>query len=437
MPITVVNGSQYGDEGKGKIVDMLAKHFDLGVRPTAGDNAGHTVVANGKTVKMRLAPSAIVAGTPVIIGDDVMINPVTLAKEINDLKEAGIDVDKLLMVSTNAHIVMPYHVYLDELNEKGSNPVGSTRRGIGPAFADKVSRRSIRMEEFTEPEIFKARLNQTVEHANNTIKAYGGDKVFSAEELFTEFAPVAAAIRPYVGATVQRLHKTLSQGGEVLIEGAQGSLIDLVFGSYPYVTSSRPITSGLLAGAGVGPQQVERVIGVIKPYQTRVGIGPVVGEMFGEEAKTILDRGNEYGTVTGRARRIMACDLVGLNHSVALNGTTVFALTKLDVLDTTPEIKLITGYSIDGKLLDAFPSNLEFPKVEPVYTVIKGWNTETSHIREYDQLPLQARELVKIIEDFTKVAIGIVSVGADRDATIIRHPNLVLPKRALGAATQG
>lgn len=431
MPVTIVNGSQYGDEGKGKIVDMLAQHFDLGVRPTAGDNAGHTVVANGKTIKMRLAPSAIVAGTPVIVGDDVMINPLTLAKEIEDLKGAGVDVDNLLMVSTNAHVVMPYHVYLDELTEKGSNPIGTTRRGIGPAFSDKVSRSGIRLEEFTNPEIFRDRLNHTVELANNRIRAMDGDRTFDAEQIYNEYAPLAEIIRPYVGATVQRVHKTLSEGGEVLIEGAQGSLIDLVFGHYPYVTSSRPIASGLLAGAGVGPQYVDRVIGVMKPYQTRVGIGPIVGELFGDEAKTIVDRGNEYGTVTGRARRIMACDLVGLAHSCALNGTTVFALTKLDVLDTVPEIKLVTGYNIDGKPLDAFPSNLDFPKVEPVYTVIKGWNTPTSHIRKYDDLPQQAKELVKIIEEFTKVAVGIVSVGADRDATIIRRPELILPKRAL------
>lgn len=433
MPITTVNGSQFGDEGKGKIVDLLAEHFDLGVRPTAGDNAGHTVVANGKTIKMRLAPSAIVAGTPVIIGDDVMINPFTLAKEIEDLKSAGVDVDNLLTVSTNTHLVLPYHVYLDELNEVGETPIGTTKRGIGPAFADKVNRKGMRMEEFVSPEILKKRLEQLTERVNRMAVALGGDKEFNAQELYEQLAPAADILRPYVGPSAQKIHKALAEGQEVLIEGAQGSLNDLVFGTYPYVTSSRPIVGGLLAGAGVGPKHVERVIGVMKPYQTRVGIGPIVGEMFGEEADLIVRRGNEYGTVTGRARRVMACDLVALKHTSELNGTTAFALTKLDVLDESPKIKLVTGYIVDGKKADLFPTNLDYAKVKEEYTIIDGWNTPTSHIRDYDKLPKQVKELVNIIEQFTNVAVAIVSVGADREATIVRHPEMVLPKRALAA----
>lgn len=433
MPITIVNGSQFGDEGKGKIVDLLAEYFDLGVRPTAGDNAGHTVVANGRTVKMRLAPSAIVAGTPVIIGDDVMINPFTLAKEVEELKGAGIDVDNLLTVSTNTHLVLPYHVYLDELNEVGTTPIGTTKRGIGPAFADKVNRKGLRMEEFVSPQILKSRLEQLAERVNQMTVALGGDKKFDAKELYEQLAPVADALRPYVGPAAQKIHKALAEGQEVLIEGAQGSLNDLVYGTYPYVTSSRPIVGGLLAGAGVGPKHVERVIGVMKPYQTRVGIGPIVGEMFGEEADQIVKRGNEYGTVTGRPRRIMACDLVALKHTSELNGTTAFALTKLDVLDESLKIKLVTGYIIDGKKADLFPTNLDYAKVKEEYTVIDGWNTPTSHIRDYDKLPKQVKELVNIIEQFTNVAVGLVSVGADREATIVRRPDLILPRRALAA----
>lgn len=433
MPITTVNGSQFGDEGKGKIVDLLAEHFDLGVRPTAGDNAGHTVVANGRTVKMRLTPSAIVAGTPVIIGDDVMINPFTLSREIQDLKEAGIDVDKLLTVSTNTHLVLPYHVYLDELNEVGSTPIGTTKRGIGPAFADKVNRKGMRMEEFVEPEILKDRLQQLTERANRMAVALGGDKQFDAEDLYGQLKPVADSLRPYVGPAAQKIHRALENGQEVLIEGAQGSLNDLVYGTYPFVTSSRPIVGGLLAGAGVGPRHVERVIGVMKPYQTRVGIGPIVGELFGEEADLLVRRGNEYGTVTGRARRVMACDLVALKHTSALNGTTAFALTKLDVLDESSEIKMVTGYIIDGKKADLFPTNLDYAKVQEEYTVLKGWNTPTSHIRRYKDLPKQVKELINLIEEFTNVAVAIVSVGADREATIVRRPRLVLPKRALAA----
>ncbi|HLB32689.1 MAG: adenylosuccinate synthase [Verrucomicrobia bacterium RIFCSPHIGHO2_12_FULL_41_10] len=431
MPVTIVNGGQFGDEGKGKIVDLIAPHFDLGVRPTAGDNAGHTVVARGQTIKIRLTPSAIIAGTPVIIGDDVMINPLTLASEIKTLKAAGIAADDLLTVSTNAHIVLPYHVYLDELNEASSSPIGTTKRGIGPAFADKVNRTGIRMEDFIVPALFKAALEKTVVRANKMILAFEGNKQFSAQEIYDQFAPIADEIRSTIGATAPKIHAALEQGKEILIEGAQGSLNDLVFGTYPYVTSSRPIVGGLLAGSGIGPRHVERVMSVIKPYQTRVGMGPVVAEMFGEEADHLVQRGHEYGTVTNRPRRIMACDLVALRHTCALNGTTVFALTKLDVLDQSSEIKLVIGYRIDGKKIDSFPTNTDYAKVEPEYLTLKGWNQETSAMRHEDELPPEMKHLIETIESFTGVDVGIISVGADREATIIRRPDLVLPKRAL------
>jgi adenylosuccinate synthase len=433
MPVTIINGGQFGDEGKGKIVDMLAPHFDLGARPTAGDNAGHTIVANGKSLKMRLAPSAIVAGTPVIIGDDVMINPTTLAKEVAMLAEAGINVAKLLRISVNAHMVLPWHVYLDELNEAGDSPIGTTKRGIGPAFADKVNRVGIRLEAMADDATLRRELERAAPRINRMIVAYGGDRVFSAENVFAEIAPLAAIIRPYLAATAPQLHRALAAGQEILIEGAQGSLNDLVFGTYPYVTSSRPITGGLLAGSGIGAQYLERVISVIKPYQTRVGIGPVVGEMTGTEAETIVKRGHEYGTVTGRARRIMACDLVALRHTAALNGTTVFALAKLDVLDTATEIKLVSGYRINGQLLEDFPTNADYARVEPDYITLKGWQCDTSAIRRMQDLPREMHALIQTIEAHTGVPIGIVSVGADREATIIRRPDLVLPAKARAA----
>jgi adenylosuccinate synthase len=430
MPVTIVNGSQFGDEGKGKIVDLMASSFDLGVRPTAGDNAGHTIVANGQTIKMRLTSSAIVAGTPVIIGDDVMINPVILANELKTLKTVGVDVDRLLTVSTNAHVVLPYHIYLDELNEAGSSPIGTTKRGIGPAFSDKVNRTGIRMEDFVIPERLQAALEVSVERVNRLIMAFGGDKKFSAPDLYAQLATVADEIRPYVAATAQKIHQALAKGHEVLIEGAQGSLNDLVFGTYPYVTSSRPIVGGLLAGAGVGPKHVERVIGVVKPYQTRVGIGPVVAEMFGEEADKIVHRGDEYGTVTRRPRRIMACDLVALRHTSELNGTTAFALTKLDVLDHSSHIKLVVGYCIDNKKLDSFPTNSDYERVEPEYLILEGWNTETSNIRDEKDIPPQMKILIDEIEKFTGIDVAIISVGADREATIIIKPELIFPKRS-------
>jgi adenylosuccinate synthase len=360
-----------------------------------------------------------------------MVNPLTLSREAQSLKEAGIDVDNLLTISSNAHIVLPYHVYLDELNESGASPIGTTKRGVGPAFVDKVNRTGIRMEDLIDANRFMPALERAVDRANRLIIAFDGIKKFSAQEIFDQFMPIGERLRPLVAATAPKIHAALAAGREVLIEGAQGSLNDLVFGTYPYVTSSRPIVAGLLAGAGVGPRHVERIIGVIKPYQTRVGIGPVVGEMFGEAADNIVQRGHEYGTVTNRARRILACDLVALRHTCALNGTTAFAFTKLDVLDNVEEIRLVVGYKVDGVKLDSFPSNTDYEKVEPAYLTIKGWKTDTSQMRRTEELPTQMNDLISIVEDYTGVGVGIVSIGADRDATIIRRPDLILPPRAL------
>lgn len=421
MPVTIVNGGQYGDEGKGKIVDFLAEHYDIGIRSTAGDNAGHTVCVGDKTLKMRLIPSTILSATHSIIADDVMINPLTLVQEIQSLQAAGIDCVDRLMVSPNAHIVMPYHKVLDELYESGTNPIGTTKRGIGPAIADKVNRVGIRMEEFIRPDILNKRLLENIERINRFIKAeYGeGTPTIGLQETIDQISHATKYLSAFVHNTLEFTHRALDEDRSILIEGAQGSMNDLVYGTYPYVTSSRPISGGLLAGAGIGPTYVTEMLSVIKPYQTRVGIGPVMAEFFDEAAKNVCERGHEFGTVTGRARRVMWFDSVVVNHTRRINGTTAFALTKLDVMDELSEIKICTGYiSPDGVETSAIPFQTEMDRYIPKYITMPGWQTSTANIRSYDDLPKEAKAFIRKIEELTNTPVAMISVGPDRENTI-------------------
>lgn len=421
MAVTIINGGQYGDEGKGKIVDYLGQRYDIGIRATAGDNAGHTIVVEGKTIKMRLIPSTILNTAHSIIGDDVLVNPETLDREIAELERLGIDCKNKLRVSGNAHLVLPYHTLLDQLFEEGDHPIGTTKRGIGPAIADKVNRVGLRMEDCLDLKSFTAKVTRNVADVNTVIAAkYGTAHTIVAQDLLNSILPIVSRLHPFVANTTAFIHKALDTDTSILIEGAQGSMNDLTYGSYPYVTSSRPISGGLLAGAGIGPKFITDVITVIKPYQTRVGIGPVMAEIKGEIAEHICKKGNEFGTVTGRARRVMWFDAVVVNYTRKINGTTAFALTKIDVLDELDEIKLCTGYRKAGQLYHSIPFQAELATFEPVFETVKGWTSKTSHITTYEALPEATKHFIKRIEELTSTPIAIISVGADRERTIER-----------------
>lgn len=370
---------------------------------------------------MRLIPSMVFNTTFSIIADDVMINPHTLTGEIKALEDLGIDVSSRLFVSPNAHLVLPYHKKIDELNEAGSQPLGTTKRGIGPAIADKVNRVGIRMEDFVDPEILRRKLKVNVEEKNKLIERYYElpNETFDFAELYSELRELGAMLRPFVRDTISLTQDALKSGASVLLEGAQGSMLDLSYGSYPNVTASRPITGGLLSGAAIAPNQLSNVLSIIKPYQTRVGIGNVIAEIFGETAEKICNLGNEFGTVTGRARRVMWFDAVLINYANRLNGTTAFALTKLDVMDELEEIKICTAYKHkSGFTTTNLPPQNEIDQYEPQFEVLEGWMQPTGHITRQEDLPENMRILIKRIEELTQTPIAFLSLGADRKSTI-------------------
>ena len=427
MSVTLINGGQWGDEGKGKIVDFLAERHDAGVRSTAGDNAGHTVQIGNRTLAFRVAPSSIASGMLSFITDDVMINPVTLNEEIDMLTTAGVPVAERLKVSRNAHLILPYHVFLDRAVEEGGGAkIGTTRKGVGPAMADKVNRVGIRMEDFIDPDRFAERLARNAREKLAVAralypKAVGADtpEEFDVNKLLAQFQPLAERIAPLVTDTVSALHALRRDGKHILLEGAQGSMNDLSYGTYPFVTSSRPVAAGVTTGAGLGPRHVDRVISVIKPYQTRVGIGPVMAEVEGPAAEAIRQRGREFGTVTGRSRRIMWFDAVVANYTRDLNGTDYFALTKLDVLDDLDEIKICTGYERNGNPVTEYPSQNTIEEHTEQWETLPGWHEDTSTLTSYRDLPANAKKLVERIAELTETPIGILSLGPERSQTIV------------------
>ncbi|MCE7888000.1 MAG: adenylosuccinate synthase [Alphaproteobacteria bacterium PRO2] len=430
MTVTIVNGAQYGDEGKGKIVDYLGKHFDIGIRATAGDNAGHTVCVGDKTLKLRLLPSTILSTPTSIIADDVMVNPITLDREIQEFEAQGIDCKNKLLVSGNAHMVLPYHQKLDELNEMGANPIGTTKRGIGPAIADKANRTGIRLEECMDFQKLSERIKERVNQVNHQLQAQYGSQaaLLNAEDILKQVLPSIEKIRPYIQNTVSFVHQALDENRSILIEGAQGSMNDLTYGTYPYVTSSRSISSGQLAGCGIGPTYVDEVLSIIKPYQTRVGIGPVMAELFGEAASHICEKGHEYGTNTGRQRRIMWFDSVVANHTRRINGTTSFALMKLDVLDEVEQIKICIAYKKGNEIIKSIPFQNDMDNYTPEYITMPGWRRPTIGISSYAALPLEAKAFIEKIQELTQTPIALISVGPERENTIeVNMPKALKP----------
>lgn len=423
MPGTVVFGAQWGDEGKGRFVDYLASGADMVIRYQGGNNAGHTVVADGVTYKLRLIPSGILSkGKPCVIGNGVVVDPSALRKEIASLEEKGVSIENLF-ISDRAHLIMPYHRELDALNEKklGDFKIGTTGNGIGPCYMDKVGRTGLRMCDLMDEETFAAKLKKCVEDKNELItKVYGGDPL-DYEQILEEFRGHAKYLRPFVCDTVSLIHEYHAAGKKLLFEGAQGMLLDVDFGTYPYVTSSHPNTGGVCAGAGIGPQAITDVIGVVKAYTTRVGEGPFVTELHDATGDAIRDKGQEYGTVTGRPRRCGWLDLVIVDYAVKTSGITGFALSRMDTLGGFEKVFVCTGYDIDGKIVNTYPASLEtLSKAKPVYKEFEGWSSDLSHIRAYKDLPEAAKAYIEFIEKETGVPVVMIGVGAGREECVYK-----------------
>jgi adenylosuccinate synthase len=426
MPGAVIVGMQWGDEGKGRFTDFLAKEASMCVRYQGGHNAGHTIVVDGEMFKLQLVPSGVLYPwvTP-IIGNGVVVEPSVLFDEIDMLQSKGIDTS-LLRVSGNAHLIMPYHLELDRVTERflGKSKLGTTKRGIGPAYGDKAWRVGLRVQDLLDPKIFREKLDLALREKNGTLSKVYNRLPFDANELTERYLSYVPRLAPMIDDTVHLVHEVLEAQLWVLFEGAQATFLDLDHGTYPYVTSSNPIAGGACVGAGVGPRAIERILGVVKAYTTRVGSGPFPTELFdGADpmGDLLLEHGAEWGTNTGRRRRIGWLDLVMLRQAVRLNSTTEIAITKLDVLSQLTEIKVCVAYEDeDGKRYEHVPYHQSvLHKVRPIYETLEGWGTDIEAASRIDQLPPAARRYVQFIEDFLRVPVTFVGVGPARDQTVV------------------
>lgn len=419
----VVVGAQWGDEGKGKIVDLLGGKMDMVVRFQGGNNAGHTVVVNGKKTVLHLLPSGILnEKATCVIGPGVVVNPFVLAKEMEQLKANGMTCDHV-KVSDRAHLLMPYHVRIDELKEEkaGKLKIGTTKNGIGPCYADKYNRIGLRVCDLKDWDVFTEKLSYVLEQKNEEIvKLYGGEP-FDLNEMLEQFKPVREMLMPMMIDAVDKVNKALDTGKNVLFEGAQANMLDINYGTYPYVTSSSPTAAGVCEGAGVSPKKLGRIFGVAKAYSTRVGEGPFVTELLDETGNEIREKGAEYGATTGRPRRVGWLDLPVVKQAVTINGLTDIALTKIDILSGYDKIPVCTGYKINGKVYDTIPALLkDLANAEPVYEYLDGWTEDISEIREFDKLPVNCQKYVEFIENYLQTPICLVSVSPERNGNIIR-----------------
>ena len=438
MPGTVVVGTQWGDEGKGKLTDLLARDMQVVVRYQGGHNAGHTIVVRGESFALQLVPSGVLYRwvTPVI-GNGVVIDPAVLVDELDMLESRGVDCSRL-RVSGNAHLIMPYHTELDRLTERhlGKNRLGTTRRGIGPAYADKAARVGLRVQDLLDPKIFREKLEVALKEKNLVLAKVYNRLPLSADEIADEYLDrLAPRLEPLIADTVSLVQDTLEADGNVLFEGAQATFLDLDHGTYPYVTSSNPVAGGSCIGAGVGPRHITSVIGVAKAYVTRVGSGPFPTELEDETADVLVERGHEFGTVTGRRRRPGWFDVVMLRQAARLNSLTELALTKLDVLDTFETIKVCVGYEWDGERHDHVPYHQSvLHKVRPVFEELPGWKTDITEITEWSELPTAAQEYVEFLATAAGVPITLIGVGPGRDQ-FVRTPMLPLAE-GVGEVTE-
>jgi adenylosuccinate synthase len=424
----VVIGAQWGDEGKGKIVDLLAERFDIVVRYQGGHNAGHSVQVGDRSFVLHLLPSGIVhSGKKCVLGNGMVIDPKAFFEEADRLAAQGLEVSpERVRVSSRAHLILPYHRALDHTSEErlGNERVGTTLRGIGPAYEDKAGRRGIRTADALVPEVLRSRIERNLEDANRIIRAYGGQEL-NADEIFKEMSELTARLAPFIADTTHYLNVAASEGKSILLEGAQATLLDVDHGTYPFVTSSSTIAGGAIIGTGLAPHRLTGVLGIVRTYTTRVGEGPFPTEMLEGEAELgqlIRERGREYGASTGRPRRTGWFDAFATRYAAEINGFSSVALTKVDVLDALDEIKVCTGYRINGKTVDSFPAvSQDLRKVQPIYVTLPGWKTSTVGVNEMNKLPAPARHYVEFLSDHIGVEIGLVSTGPERSQTIIVH----------------
>ncbi|MEM8706445.1 MAG: adenylosuccinate synthase [Actinomycetota bacterium] len=424
MPATVVVGTQWGDEGKGKFTDLVAKEMELVVRYQGGHNAGHTLVVGGESFALQLVPSGVLYDhiTPVI-GNGVVVDPRVLISEMDMLESRGVDTSTL-KVSGNAHLIMPYHQELDALHERhlGDGKLGTTKRGIGPAYADKAMRVGLRVQDLTDPKIFRAKLDVALGYTNQVLTKVFNRLPVDADEIASLYLDECAPrVIPHIGDAISIVHDALETGQHILLEGAQATFLDLDHGTYPFVTSSNPVSGGACTGAGIGPRDIERIIGIAKAYVTRVGSGPFPTELFDEVGDHLVDVGHEYGTNTGRRRRPGWLDAVMMRHAARINSLTEIALTKLDVLDQLDEVKVCVAYEIDGVRHDHLPYHQsDLHKAVPIYETLPGWKTDITNVTNPADLPSAAADYIAFLEQQIGVPIRLVGVGPGREQFLDR-----------------
>jgi adenylosuccinate synthase len=428
MSNVAIIGAQWGDEGKGKVVDLFTHDADIVVRYQGGNNAGHTLVVNGKKTILHLVPSGALHSEKLcVIGNGVVVDPEVLIDEIFALKAQGhLANDEQLRISEQAHVIMPYHKLIDQARERlrGEGMIGTTGRGIGPAYEDKVARVGIRFVDLLEEDTFREKLERNIQEKNFYLKAILQEKALDFKRIHDDYCKFRDQLKGYVTNTGLLLDQKIRAGKRVLFEGAQGTLLDVDHGTYPYVTSSSTITGGACSGSGVGPQHIQQVIGISKAYTTRVGSGPFPTELHGPEGETLRREGAEFGATTGRSRRCGWFDAVGVRHAVRVNGMTGIALTKLDVLTGFKKIPICTAYRYGGKMIDEFPASSKVMQgAKPVYEEMDGWNATLDNVKQFSDLPLTAQKYVKRIEEVIGTEIILVSVGPGREQTILlRNP---------------
>jgi adenylosuccinate synthase len=424
--VIAVIGAQWGDEGKGKIVDLLAERFDIVARYQGGHNAGHSVQVGDQSFVLHLLPSGIVhRGKTCVLGNGMVIDPKAFFVEADRLTQQGIEVSpERVKISSRAHLILPYHRALDHTSEErlGNEKVGTTLRGIGPAYEDKAGRRGIRTADALVPDVLRSRIERNLEDANRIIEAYGGERL-SADEIFSEMAVLTERLGPFIADTTHYLNVAATEGRSILLEGAQATLLDVDHGTYPFVTSSTTVAAGAITGTGLAPNRLNGVLGIVRTYTTRVGEGPFPTEMLEGEAELgqmIRERGREYGASTGRPRRCGWFDSFATRYAAEINGFTSVALTKLDVLDTLDNIKVCIGYKLDGRLCESLPAvSQDLRRIEPVYATLPGWRSSTLGMTEMSSLPTNARRYVDFLSQQIGVEIGLVSTGPERTQTII------------------
>lgn len=423
MSTKIVIGTQWGDEGKGKTIDILAGKADVVVRTQGGNNAGHTIEANGEVYKLQLMPSGILnPKTLCIIGNGVVVDPKVLLSEIDNMEAKGIKTDNL-KIDARAHVIMPYHIALDGLSEKarGKSDIGTTKKGIGPCYMDKAERSGIRMCDLINRELFEEKVKENLNIKNKIITLVYGGEALDADAVIKEYNGYAERLKKYVTDTTPILFNKIKEGSEVLFEGAQGTLLDIDLGTYPYVTSSHPISGGVCTGSGIGPRMIDECIGIAKGYTTRVGNGPFPTELHDETGDAIRNKGHEFGTVTGRPRRCGWFDAVIVRYAARTSSLSSIVLNKIDPLGGLDKIKICVAYKKDGEITYDFPPTLEeLAKCEPVYEEMDGWSEDISDIREFDKLPENCRKYIERIEELCGVKIATVGVGPDREQNIVR-----------------